>query len=87
MWRFFPHNLAEEWERVPPVDLLLLRNALIYFDVETRRQILRRVRQVLRPDGYLVLGGAETTYSLDEGFARVQVGRSVFYQVKRDTRP
>ena len=87
MWRFFPHNLSHDWESIPRVDLLLLRNALIYFDVDTRRNILRRVRRVLSPDGYLLLGGAETTFSLDEGFSRVQVGRSVFYQVKRDHKP
>ena len=81
MFRFFRQNLADEWASVPPVDILMLRNVLIYFDVETRRKVLRRVRRILRPGGYLVLGSAETTLNLDQEFVRVRSGRAVFYQV------
>lgn len=80
MVTFFQQNLDREWTRIPQVDLLFLRNVLIYFDVETRRRILRRVRRHLRPDGYLIMGAAETTLSLDESFKRVQFGRAAFYQ-------
>ena len=34
---------------VPPADIVFLRNVLIYFDVETRKAILGRVRRVLAP--------------------------------------
>jgi chemotaxis protein methyltransferase CheR len=51
-------NLAAPFPPLPPVDVLFLRNVLIYFKPDTRRQIFDRVRRVLRPDGYLVLGGA-----------------------------
>jgi chemotaxis protein methyltransferase CheR len=81
MFRFFHQNLADEWAAVPPVDILMLRNVLIYFDVETRRKVLRRVRRLLRPGGYLMLGSAETTLNLDQEFVRVRMGRTVFYQV------
>ena len=82
MFRFFHQNLADEWASVPPVDILLLRNVLIYFDVEMRRKVLRRARRLLRPGGYLVLGSAETTLNLDPSFVRVRSGRTVFYQVE-----
>ena len=81
MFRFFRPNLADEWAAIPPVDILMLRNVLIYFDVDTRRKVLRRVRRMLRPGGYLVLGSAETTLNLDQSFVRVRSGRTVFYQV------
>lgn len=80
MFRFFRQNLAGDWAPIPPVDILLLRNVLIYFDVETRRKVLRRVRKLLKPGGYLVLGSAETTLNLDQEFVRVRSGRAVFYQ-------
>jgi chemotaxis protein methyltransferase CheR len=83
MFRFFQQNLTEEWSSVPSVDILLLRNVLIYFDVATRQKILRQVRKILRADGYLVLGSAETTLNLDELFDRVRIGKAVFYQVAK----
>jgi chemotaxis protein methyltransferase CheR len=82
MFRFLRQNLADEWASVPPVDVLMLRNVLIYFDVEMRRKILGRVRRLLQPGGYLVLGSAETTLNLDPSFVRVRFGRTVFYQVE-----
>lgn len=83
MCRFFHQNLAQAWSAIPPVDIVMLRNVLIYFDVETRREVLRRVRRLLRPGGYLLLGSAETTLNLDESFNRVRIGRAVFYQIKK----
>ena len=76
-------NLAEPWaHKVPPADIVFLRNVLIYFDMPTRKQILGRVRQVLRPDGYLFLGCAETTLNLDDAFQIVQAGNYVCYKLK-----
>lgn len=80
MVRFFTQNVARDWSMVPHVDLLLLRNVLIYFDVEDRRSILGRVRRHLRRDGYLLLGSAETTLNLDDRFSRTRIDRAVFYQ-------
>jgi len=76
-------NLAEKWPPMGQFDVVFLRNVLIYFDVETKKAILARVRQVLRPDGYLFLGAAETTMNLDEGYERVQLGKSGCYRVRK----
>lgn len=72
-------NLAEPWPALPRFDVIMLRNVLIYFDVETKRSILRRIRQALRPDGYLFLGSAETTVMVDESWERVSCGASIAY--------
>ncbi len=80
MVTFFQHNLDGDWAKIPQVDILLLRNVLIYFDIETRRRILRQIRRHLKPDGFLVLGAAETTLNLDDTFKRIRFGRAVFYQ-------
>jgi len=79
-------NLVEPWPPMPFVDLVLLRNVLIYFDVDTRKSILEKVRQVLRPDGYLLLGSAETTLTLDERFDRAKLDRSVYFQLRGNHR-
>ena len=83
MFRFSRQNLAAEWTSLPPVDILMMRNVLIYFNVETRREVLRKVRETLRPGGYLILGAAETTLNFDEMFCRVRMDRAVVYQVKK----
>jgi chemotaxis protein methyltransferase CheR len=74
-------NLAAPFPPLPPVDVLFLRNVLIYFQEETRRQIFDRVRRVLRPDGYLVLGGAETALNVD-AFERVPLDRATVYRLR-----
>ena len=53
----------------------------MYFETETKRQILSRVRGQLCPDGYLFLGGAETTLLLDDAFIRIQSGRYSYYRL------
>jgi chemotaxis protein methyltransferase CheR len=73
-------NLGGLWPPLPTLDLVLLRNVLIYFDVPSRQRLLGRVREVLRPDGYLMLGGAETTYGLDNGFVPTTFGRASFFR-------
>jgi len=80
MVSFFHHNLARDLPTLPNVDILVMRNVLIYFDVDTKRTVLDRIRRHLRPGGYLMLGTAETTLNLDERFQRIRVGRAVFYR-------
>mgnify|MGYP003992178189 FL=1 len=76
-------NLSEAWPMIPPVDLLMMRNVLIYFDVEMKKNILGRIRKLLRPDGYLFLGAAETTLNLDENFERMPFKQSGCYRLKQ----
>jgi chemotaxis protein methyltransferase CheR len=78
--RFELGNLAQTQSRVPAADIVFLRNVLIYFDLSTKREVLRNVRKVLRPGGYLVLGGAESALSLDAAFQRVEIDRAVVFK-------
>jgi chemotaxis protein methyltransferase CheR len=62
-------NLIGSWPLAGPIDLLLARNVLIYFDGPTKARVLDGFHGVLADDGYLFLGGAETTLHLHDGFA------------------
>jgi chemotaxis protein methyltransferase CheR len=75
-------NLVRPWSGVARMDIIFLRNVMIYFAPEAKRAILAQVRALLRPDGYLFLGGAETTYGLDESYERVVFGKAAAYRVK-----
>jgi chemotaxis protein methyltransferase CheR len=73
-------NLAGPWPVLPQMDLVFLRNVMIYFDVDTKKTILGQVARLVRPDGYLLLGTAETTHGLCDSFRRVEGLRGGFYQ-------
>jgi chemotaxis protein methyltransferase CheR len=48
-----------------PFDLILCRNVLIYFDTESKRRVIDRLYSVLAPDGFLLVGHAESLGGLD----------------------
>jgi len=73
-------NLAQPPVGLPQMDIVFLRNVLIYFDLPTKRQVLAHVRKVLRPGGFLVLGGAESTLSLDDNFVRAETDKVVIFR-------
>jgi chemotaxis protein methyltransferase CheR len=83
MVEFRELNLAQAWPPLPRMDLVLLRNVMIYFDPDTKKAILGRLARLLAPDGYLLLGGAETTLNLDDSYRRVEQLKSGFYQLVR----
>ncbi|GAA3930744.1 CheR family methyltransferase [Actinoplanes auranticolor] len=75
-------NLTAPLPALPPFDVIFLRNVLIYFDVATKKSVLRNVARLLRPDGWLFLGAAETTIGIDDNYERVAAGRTSAYRVR-----
>lgn len=69
-------NLAAPLPGFTQFDLVLLRNVLIYFDVDVKRDILRRFRPRVAPDGFLMLGATETTLDLEDAWTREPAGRA-----------
>ena len=58
--QFEMFNLLDSLEPLGQFDVIFCRNVLIYFDQQTKRDVLCRLADALSPDGYLVLGAAET---------------------------
>ncbi len=73
-------NLIEPWPNLPKMDVIFLRNVLIYFDTDVKRQILEKIRRTLQPDGYLFLGGGETMMNLSKAFTRDRIGQATCYR-------
>ena len=80
MVTFRRSNLIEEWPPMTPMDLILLRNVLIYFDESSKRRVLERVQRVLRPEGLLLLGGAETPRIHGSGYLRESIDGTIWYR-------
>jgi chemotaxis protein methyltransferase CheR len=75
-------NLTTPLPAMQPFDVIFLRNVLIYFDVATKRTVLQNAAKLLRPDGWLFLGAAETTIGIDDSYERVAAGRTSAYRVR-----
>jgi chemotaxis protein methyltransferase CheR len=61
-------NLLHDFTCLGKFDIIFCRNVLIYFDQETKVNIFNRLAKVIEPDGFLVLGAAETVVGLTDVF-------------------
>ena len=55
-----------------PMDLIFIRNVMIYFDDELRKRLLAEARRLLQPDGYLIVGHSEGLTGLVSDFKLVR---------------
>jgi chemotaxis protein methyltransferase CheR len=77
-------NILDDLSRLGTFDVIYCRNLLIYFDEETKKSVLRRLHQQLAPDGYLVLGAAETVIGLSSDFDYHPSERALYIPGKRE---
>jgi chemotaxis protein methyltransferase CheR len=61
-------NLLHDFSQLGVFDVIFCRNVLIYFDQETKINIFNRLVKTNEPDGFLVLGAAETVVGLTDVF-------------------
>ena len=61
-------NLLHDFSQLGVFDVIFCRNVLIYFDQDTKINIFGRLAKVMEPDGFLVLGAAETVVGLTDVF-------------------
>ena len=80
MVEFRELNLIQPWTGLPGMHLILLRNVLIYVDVNVKKTILEKAGRLLAPGGYLLLGGSETTTTVDDSFEPVSLQGAVCFQ-------
>ena len=83
MIHFQQINLSRELPYLPKMDIIFMRNVLIYFDIETKKKILSQLTSILQPDGFLFLGAAESTINLDSSFERMDYKHAGCYRLKR----
>jgi chemotaxis protein methyltransferase CheR len=73
-----PLNLLHDFSQLGSFDVIFCRNVLIYFDQETKTNIFGRLARIVEPDGFLVLGAAETVVGLTEAFKPVADKRGLY---------
>ena len=55
-----------------PIDLILCRNVMIYFDSATKKKIIDQFYRLLEPKGYLCLGLSESLLGIDDRFDLIE---------------
>jgi chemotaxis protein methyltransferase CheR len=84
----FPLNLAApKWPQLPTMDLVLLRNVMIYFNQNTRSALLSRVSHLLDPTSFLILGNAERVAPTNHLFEPCYFDRALFYRLRKHPSP
>jgi chemotaxis protein methyltransferase CheR len=63
--RFARFNLLDDRLPEQVFDMIFCRNVMIYFDRQTKEQVVRRLASVLKSKGYFIIGGAESLNGLD----------------------
>lgn len=68
MTHFRRANLLHDLSSLGKFDIVFCRNVLIYFDIDTKRQVLASIAKQMPPDGFLVLGASETVLGVTDKF-------------------
>lgn len=71
-------NLLDDPRPLGQFDIIFCRNVLIYFDQQTKAEVLDRMTRVLASDGMLFLGAAETVLGITEQFVPLQGQRGIY---------
>ena len=79
MVRFETIDLRKSMRTLGPFDLVFCRNVMIYFDTGTKRKIMKEIHGTLFRGGWLLIGGSETTFDIEERFDRLTVGNATVY--------
>ncbi len=71
-------NLLHDFSQLGAFDVIFCRNVLIYFDQDTKINIFNRIARQIEPDGFLVLGAAETVVGLTDAFRPIPERRGLY---------
>lgn len=72
-------DLRSSMRALGPFDLVFCRNVMIYFDTQTKKNILKQLHGTMFRGGWLMLGGVETAFGVEEFFERRTVGNAPVY--------
>jgi chemotaxis protein methyltransferase CheR len=86
MVKFRTFNLLDDYGRFGEMDVVFCRNVLLYFEPQTKAQILDRLADTLAPDGYLVVGTAEQPHEVTDAFEPLPGSRGLYIKPETEYR-
>jgi len=79
---FFRLNLNDKSYSLPHMDVIFLRNAIIYFDHETKQELINRLHNYINPGGFLILGHSESLSGISDKFELI--GNTIYRRIGDD---
>ena len=62
------------------MDVILCRNVMIYFDPDTKREVIQTFENKLRPGGHLLLGHSESLINVSSGLELRHLKNDLVYR-------
>jgi len=81
MTLFEYQNLLELPKRFGPFDIIFLRNVMIYFSEELKKDLFKQMTSILKKDGYMFLGTGETVHGYSDRFQIIRYDGGIFFQL------
>lgn len=81
-------NLVDDAQMslVPPMDVIFCRNVLIYFNMDSRRKVVSRFYDILKPGGYLFIGYLESLHEIPHALKLLHFPGAMVYKKDRSWR-
>lgn len=64
-------NLTENLLQLGNFDIIFLRNVMIYFDLETKCQVIEKLVEQIKPGGHLIIGHSESLHGISKAFRTI----------------
>ncbi len=87
MVTFKKFNLQENFINLGRFDIIFCRNVAIYFSDNFKRDLFKRMAQLLRPEGFLFLGASESISGYSTEYQILTHEKGMYYRVKQEVSP
>ena len=77
-------NLLHPWPNFEPFDIIFCRNVLIYQSLENKKNVISKFAKLLNPEGYLILGGAESLLQLSNDYDLINYNNVTVHKLKTE---
>jgi len=76
-------NLMAPFWTLPPLNVVFIRNVLIYFKSEERKKVLHTLKKYLNNGGIVVTGTGEDIANIDNSFVKKNIDWIIFYELNK----
>lgn len=80
---FKKNNLMDNFWALPSIQVVFIRNVLIYFKTEERMKILNTMKKYLEDGGIVITGTGEDISNLDKSFVKKNIDGVIYFEFNK----